>query len=365
MRQMSKIKITIFTIIIFFLIEFTSQSIVLLFGERKYSLIFKPLSNQISKMTTNYEISWDYKNNKMKPGKYLTSEGISYNINSKGFRGKEFKTIKEKKRIIAFGGSTTIGLESPDNLTYPAQLEKILNEKKLDYEVLNMGFSSKSLNYIKNLFFNEAYLYDPDIILIYNNRNSIMYDGGYIDPPKLNLGFLKLNYYLQENIMTYRIMFKFYKRILNLSLDSNYLKSPFGNKGISEDYLRTGYTNSLIEVIEFAKQKQIEVILTKQAYLFDNQIMQELDKFTVDELIKFYKQDYFLKKFNLSETVNFWSVLGTILNKKIDELKIYKNVIIVDPRKILTSSEQNFTDYLHLTPKGNGILAYEISKKIN
>ena len=36
-------------------------------------------------MTTNYEISWDYKNNKMKPGKYLTGEGISYNINSHNF----------------------------------------------------------------------------------------------------------------------------------------------------------------------------------------------------------------------------------------------------------------------------------------
>ena len=362
---MSKIKITFFIIIIFFLVEFTSQSIILLFGEGKYSLIFKPFSNQISKITTNYEISWDYKNNKMKPGNYLTDKGISYNINSKGFRGKEFKTIKEKKRIIAFGGSTTIGIESPDNLTYPAQLEKILNEKKLDYEVLNMGFGSKSLNYIKNLFFNEAHIYDPDIILIYNNRNSIMYDGSYIDPPKLSTRFLKLNYYLQENIMTYRLMLKIYKRILNLSLNSNYLKSPFGNKGVSEDYLRTGYTNSLIEIIEFAEQKKIEVILIKQAYLFDNQIMQELDKFTVDELIKFYKQDYFLKKFNLNETVNFWSILGTLLNKKIDELKIYNNVIIVDPRKVLTSSEQNFTDYLHLTPKGNSVLAYEISKRIN
>ena len=228
-----------------------------------------------------------------------------------------------------------------------------------------MGFGAKSLNYIKNLFFNEAHVYDPDIILIYNNRNSIMYDGGYIDPPKLSIQFLNLNYYLQENIMTYRIMLKLYKRILNYSLNSNYLKSPFVSKGVSEDYLRTGYTNSLIEIIEFAEQKKIEVILIKQAYLFDNQIMQELDKFTVDELIKFYKQDYFLKKFNLNETVNFWSILGTILNKKIDELKIYNNVIIVDPRKVLTSSEQNFTDYIHLTPKGNSVLAYEISKKIN
>ena len=44
-----------------------------------------------------------------------------------------------------------------------------------------MGFSSKSLNYIKNLFFNEAYIYEPDIILIYNNikdggNNIIDYD---------------------------------------------------------------------------------------------------------------------------------------------------------------------------------------------
>ena len=79
---MSKVKITFFIIIIFLLVEFTSQSIILLFGERKYSFIFKPLSNQISKITTNYKISWDYKNNKMKPGNYLTEKGISYNINS-------------------------------------------------------------------------------------------------------------------------------------------------------------------------------------------------------------------------------------------------------------------------------------------
>ena len=40
-----------------------------------------------------------------------------------------------------------------------------------------MGFSSKSLNYIKDLLFTEAYKYNPDIIIIYSNRNSIMYDG--------------------------------------------------------------------------------------------------------------------------------------------------------------------------------------------
>ena len=35
-----------------------------------------------------------------------------------------------------------------------------------------MGFGSKSLNYIKSLYFNEAFKYEPDIILIYSNKNS-------------------------------------------------------------------------------------------------------------------------------------------------------------------------------------------------
>ena len=216
-----KIKYSFFIVIVFLFIELIAQSIILLFGEKKYSLLIKPFSNQISKVTTDYKIFWDYKNNKMLPGRYETKEGITYNINSKGFRGKEFKKIKEKKRIIAFGGSTTIGVESPDDMTYPAQLEKILNKNNLNYEVINMGFGSKSLNFIKSLFFNEAFKYEPDIILIYSNRNSIMYDGAYIDPQKFDNRLINANYYLQENIMTYRLMFKTYKRFLNLNLRSN------------------------------------------------------------------------------------------------------------------------------------------------
>lgn len=359
-----KIKFTLFIVIIFLFIELTSQFVILAFGEKKYSLVLKPFSNQISKFTKDYKIAWDYKNDKMKPGKYSTKNGITYNINSKGFRGKEFKEKKEKKRIIAFGGSTTIGIESADNMTYPAQLEKFLNKKNLEYEVINMGFGSKSLNYIKGLFFNEAYKYEPDIIIIYSNRNSILYDGSFIDPQKFDNKLIKTNYYLQENIMTYRLMFKAYKRVLNLSLKSDYLKSPFGKRGVREEYLKTGYTNSLIEIIEFAEQKKIGVILVKQAYFFENSIIEKLSQFSVDELINLYKQDYFLKKFDLEEAKNFWSVMGTILNKNLDELKVYNNVLIVDPVKVLTSSKKNFVDYLHLTPEGNSILAYEISKRI-
>lgn len=88
---------------------------------------------------------------------------------------------RKKKRIIAFGGSTTIGLKSPDDKTYPAQLEYLLKKNNFYYEVINMGMPSKSLNYIRKLYYREASLLEPDFIIIYSNRNSIMYNSGTAD----------------------------------------------------------------------------------------------------------------------------------------------------------------------------------------
>ena len=358
------VKNFLFLVITILLLEVFCQITLIIFGDNKFSILFKPLSNQISKFQTDYLINWDYENNKMKPGSYISNTGVKYKINSKGFRGKEFEFEKSSKRILAFGGSTTIGLESPENKTYPALLEKMLKQNKKEYEVINMGFGSKSINFIKNILLNEAYKYKPDIIIIYSNRNSLMYDGAYVDPNISSSQLLKINYKLQENIMIYRLMFKIYKRIINLQLKSGYLKAPFTSKGINEGYLNSGYVNSLKEIIKFCEKRGIEVFLVKQAYYFNKNIIKELNNYSSAELIKNYKNDFFLKKYNLDEETNFWSVMGTVLNKNLDILKDYKNVKIINPINALITSEKNFTDYLHLTPAGNFILATEISKEI-
>ena len=350
------------------LIEIISQYIFLFNGKNKYSIIFKPFSNQVSKIATNYIINWDYSTNKMKPGVYTTNQGITYTINSKGFRGKEFDIKKNKIRVLVFGGSTTIGVESPDDKTYPYQLEEILNKFKDNYEVINMGFGSKSLRFIKELLFTEAYKYQPDIIVIYSNRNSIMYNGSYANPIFTPASFnqtnlIKLNYFLQENIMTYRLMRKIYKKILHLNSDN--LKSPHHEKGVSEEYLINGYKNSILEIVNFVKNKNIKVVLVKQPHnYFTRNILDEVNKFSTNELIEKYKKDYFLKKFNLDEIKNFWIVLGTIINKNLDYFNKFENVIVVDPINKLTSSNLNFTDTIHLSPTGNYVLANETAKSI-
>lgn len=344
-------------------LEVFSQLIVLIF-EQKYSILLKPISNNISKLTVqNYSITWDYKNNKMKPGTYKY-ENISYTINSKGFRGNEFKEKKEKIRILAFGGSTTIGLESPDDKTYPFQLEKLLNKDSNKYEVINMGFSSKSLNYIKSLIFTEAFKYEPDIIIIQSVRNSIIYDGASIEP---NINFLskknyliKVNYFLQENIMTYRLLWKATKKFTNFTLGSEYLKSPFSNKGVSKKYLQNGYTDSIKEIIEFTNKKNIKIVLVKQAYNYEPNIVPDLNEFTSEELIQLYEKNYFEKKYKINKEDEFNQVLGTVLNKKIEEFNGFKNIIIVDPITEMSYSKDYFFDYVHLTPKGNLLLAEKI-----
>lgn len=351
-----------------FILELVSQSIILVFGEKKYSFLLKPFSNTLHKnlFPEEYKINWDYSTNKMVPGVYkinLGNKEITYNINSKGFRGDEFNLKTNKKRIISFGGSTTIGLESNENQTYPKLLETLLNKDKDEFEVLNFGFGGKSLNYIKSLFFNEAVNYEPDIITIYSNRNSIMYDGSYVSLTKSeNEKIKKITYFFQENIMTYRILSKIIKRFYNYTLEEGYLRSPFSKKGVSEKYLLEDYKNSLEEIISYSKAKNIQVILIKQAFYINPKISQQIKDISSEKLIEKYKSNYFIKNYKLSETEQFWLILGTIINKELDELKNYSNVKIVNPVPELLKNKENFVDFLHLTPEGNLVLAKEIYK---
>lgn len=361
---MGKIKIILLIILPFLLIECFSQSVFLFKGERRYSILFKPFAKNIENAinTVEYKVDWNYETNKMNPGKFK-HENVEYNINSRGFRGNEFNLLTNKVRILSFGGSTTIGLESPDNKTYPAQLEILLNEGNEKYEVINMGFGSKSLKYIKPLFVNEAINYKPEIITIYSNRNSIMYDSA-SSVKVANIKLLKFTTYLQENIMTYRLGQKTYNIIVNRKIKKNFLKSPFHKNGINEDYFINGYKNSLKDIINLSKLNNIKVVLIKQAYFLRPELKEIFDNLSSEELIKLYKEEYFIKNYKISKEDDFWLVFGNILNNKLDELENFENVIVVDPVSALLKNKNNFVDYLHLSPKGNFVLAREIYNKI-
>ena len=355
----------------FIILEITS-SIIIFYKEDKVGLLFS-LLNLKKERQVNYSIKWDKKNNKAVPGKYkikLSEDRINeYTINSKGFRDNEF-TLEKKSdfRIISFGGSTTMGLESPDNFTYPDLLEKKFKDNNYNVDVLNFGFSSKSLNFIRELFFSEAIEYNPDIITIYSARNSIMYDsiGTKLKMREIKFKNLeKLNLYLLKNIMSYRLMQKVYNKFFSFTIDSKKIVSPY-NKKIWHNiyYFEKQYPETINQIVEYANKFNIKVVLIKQAIYIDPEVQKIIRGKDLNELIDLLQRIRTNSEFKMKYRDIFWILTISILNKQLDNFENTKNVKIVDPIDALMKNKSNFTDYLHLSVNGNKVLAEEIYKEV-
>ena len=365
----------LFLTIILVVIELTSATIIYL-KENKVSFLFKPFSKISKNFKQKQEVflvNWDKNKDRIVPGNYSHEKygkKINYKINSKGFRGSEFSFKKKvKNRIIAFGGSTTIGLGSEINQTYPKNLEDKLKKKDFDVEVLNFGLPAKSLNFIRELYFKEAFKYKPDIIIIYSNRNPTMYDSIgtkiMIDERLDNDKIIRINLILMDNVMTFRLLYKAYRKIINLTIKSDKIISPYKDD-IKHNvfYFTDQYYETLNEIINFSKKNSTKVVLVKQAFFFNPPIQKKLRSYDLKESIEVLKN---LKKDNIDQLNyhdSFWSVTNVVLNKTMDKFKNHQNVIIVDPIESLLNSEENFTDFVHLSPRGNTILADKISNKI-
>lgn len=358
-----------FFLIIFSLIivEIISSSIIY-YKEKKFGLLFKPFSN-VEKRIITYEVNWNRSKNKLLKGIYFHTNGDGdknkYTINSKGFRGDEFNKEKSTNyRIINFGGSVTMGLESSDDMTYPAQLQKLISKNNLNAEVINMGMVSKSLNYIRNIYISEAIQYKPDMITIYTNRNSTMYDsvGTKLKKNiKQNTRITKLIYFLNENVMSFRLLFKVNRKIISKSIPSDKVISPYNDK-INHNlfYFTEQYKKTLGEIIDLSKENKIKVVLIKQPFYINPLIQKELKNKNIPELIDLLKNVRNIDFYGLDYHESFWMITNEILNKNFDEFKEFKNVIIVDPVDEMLKDADNFFDMNHLKSRGNTVLANQI-----
>jgi lysophospholipase L1-like esterase len=340
----------------------------------------------------DYKVPWDFTTNKMRPGKWkytskfndqLITE-IDYTVNSMGFRGKEFDPYtKSGFRIICFGGSTTIGVESSLENTYPAQLEQMLNEKGIAAEVLNFGFGSKSLNFIINLFLNEAIHYKPDLITIYSNRNTALYDSNTsksyysdINIGKMNSTLTKMGYYLYENSMIYRASIKIKHRFKNYFFEGSKNNEivTFNIQGSSigfrKEYFFVTYPKAISNILLDAEKNNIKVALIKQPIHIDLPLQRQIQNYSIDQLWNMMTNKNNFVYQNHSGYTPFWIFSNALLNKQLDILTgKHNNFILVDPLDEFleygATSNELFYDYLHLTPKGNALIARIIADDIS
>ena len=360
--------VNFFVIIFSLLLVEILASAVIYYKEKKFGLIFKPFSS-IEKRIVTYDVNWDHTKNKIVKGIYYhtNADGVKnkYVINSKGFRGDEFNNNKNKNyRIINFGGSVTMGLESSEDMTYPAQLQSLILKNNLNAEVINMGMVSKSLNYIRDIFISEAINYKPDMITIYSNRNSTMYDsvGAKLKKNiKQNESITKLIYFLNENIMSFRLLFKINRKIVSKTISSDKIISPYNDK-INHNlfYFTEQYRKTLEEIIILSLKNDIKVVLIKQPFYIKPLIQKKLENKKIPELINLLKELRNIDFYGLDYHDSFWVLTNEILNKHFDEFAKQENVLIIDPTNKMLKDKSYFFDMNHLRPEGNAVLAEEI-----
>ena len=186
---------------------------------------------------------------------------------------------------------------------------------------------------------------------------------------KFDLKLYELKNFLFLEVMTYRFLSLAYNRTLSLLLDDkNKIISPFNPRNFhSIKYFQNGYKDQILRINSYCKEKGIKLVLIKQAYFIDPDFQKNIYSLSKDELIEklinYNTEKEFTDKIEL-----FWTYTNAILNKNLDEIAAEdKNIFIVDPTANLYSKNKLFhfqKDGLHLTEKGNYVIANEIFENL-
>lgn len=108
----------------------------------------------------------------LNPGVSADVRGVKISINSLGFRGPEVSRVKPPNtiRIVAMGASVAFGWTVPIEESYPAQLERLLNERvqgtDRHYEVFNMGVGGYSTRDEVAALEAKGLPLDPDLVIV-------------------------------------------------------------------------------------------------------------------------------------------------------------------------------------------------------
>jgi len=116
------------------------------------------------------------------PGFQMELTDLTLHINSFALRGDDFPVRKDTNevRILCIGGSTTAGEEVSDDLTYPAQLQKLLQDAfpQKTIRVINAGIPSYDLKKSFAHYTLRLYELRPDFVTIYHGINDLFYHLG-------------------------------------------------------------------------------------------------------------------------------------------------------------------------------------------
>lgn len=330
--------------------------------------------------------------------KHSPGAGKRISTNSAGYRGKLYDVSKDENttRLLVLGGSTTWGPYNDDGSTWPDYLEEMLQEKYTHKQIQVINAAVGGYNTAHNLeMVKQKYqFYNPDIVLIACWFNDMYIMGhGYLyglPSPHMDYHVEIRNSALDKNkeATTFKGCRFLYQRFLVLrgylrlyltttkeyrDLLSNPTKSFFKRYYANDKIWIQDYLSNVGKIISTFKSRnpKVEIFIVAMPSFFAPATQEDFkEKPNLPNYdITLYNRSYsarrvdsrFLFTVYLYHTVLFQE----FLSKKSDEFGFRLIPGYPALGKIPVEERyEYFTDEMHLTDKGNLLLANEISVRL-
>ncbi len=294
---------------------------------------------------------------------------ITFTANRLGGRGPDWTVAKPPgtTRLLAVGGSTTYGQTNPDWATYPALLDATLNRQGMNVEVLNAGVLGYRLETVVGELPAQLEQWHPDVVLYYEAFNNAVAHCSEYEHVRTTAD--RFHRYHRLGRLTYGL----YGRSL---LYTYLLEKPLFARAASEKqivpeigYFQTQLTRFVEVVREFGATPILILQVTRppsdpglQAVQLDDveaiarEILRATQAHATESDEKVLPQMTTLRAFQTQVLVEVVRRTGEALG-----------VQIVDPRPAFSryqGGEPLFCDVIHLTDRGNQLLAEAIAEAL-
>jgi lysophospholipase L1-like esterase len=302
------------------------------------------------------------------PGTYIREykgKKFPVRINQLGLRGNEVRIDKEEDvfRIVMLGGSSVMGLESPEDATITSVLENFINKDKDSLlaligkqkaEVINSGIIAHTTGIIAEMLEKEILGLNPDLILIYSAFNDYRHAGvfdaaGSFQNNALRRILGKAWLWLYNHSLLFLTMYEKFTIFPEKSISLKLAESTFKS-----------YKENIEKIIHTSEKRGIACALVKQPLRIEHfpplqrepMITEIQHKVEQGEKITYEQAYYWMQSRELSI---------------LDGLSKRYDVILIDPLEGMYEQDKReplFHDIVHLNEKGNAFLAEIIFEKL-
>ena len=295
-----------------------------------------------------------------------TGRTIVMTEHRKGFRGAAWPLKKPAGtlRILVLGGSTTYGVNNPDDATWPVFLEKECRKKTgKPVEVLNAGVPGWSLSQLLPFFSEIGSQYQPDLLIYYEGYNAAN-PFTFKDAHQVMAAWVRGEHpsfpqrlarrlYRSSMFFTYLVERTAFHRIKPQKLDS----------------LLGRYEQELRELAQAARSRGVEpVFVLHVTRLPERPELRQIDLGDLKQAEGFVGNENLSGNFQAAEKQDkILSYRTQLFVEATRRVGVSAGVRVIDPRPEFLAEQGTrkiFCDEIHLTDEGNLLLARVIADQL-